>query len=242
MYPRYSQKSSRIKRFFAQHRLVSMIAAHLVVLAIFAGALFSGAFGGAFAQSSCSSGDQTYRVVSGDTLGAVAARYNTSWQSLASYNKLANANSLFVNQTICIPGKSVETSGGKTTTTFGASMNVPHGASNAFPYAQCTWFANERYHELTGIYVPWTTNANAWQWATRAQQYNWMVSSSPSVGSIIVLQPWTEGAYGLGHVGVVERVLNNGHVIASNMNWAGNGANVVDTEFTPGPGVSFITA
>jgi len=242
MYPRCSRKSSLIKRYFAEHRLVSIIAAHLVVLSIFAGALFSGAFGGAFAQSPCSSGDQVYKVVSGDTLGAVATRYNTTWQSLASYNKLANANVLAVNQTICIPGKSAATNSGKTTTTFGASMNVPHAMINPFPYAQCTWFANERYHQLTGLYVPWTTNANAWQWVARAQQYNWTVSSSPSVGSIIVLQPWTEGAYGLGHVGVVENILSNGRVVASSMNWAGNGANVTDAEFTAGPGVSFITA
>ena len=207
MYPR---KSSLMKRYFSGRRLVSIIAAHFVVLAIFAAALFNGAFGsnllGAFAQSSCASGDQAYRVVSGDTLGAVAARYNTSWQSLASYNKLANANTLYVNQTICIPGKSASTSGGKVTS-FSTSMNVSRGTGNTFPYAQCTWFADQRYHDLTGLYVPWTTNANAWQWVTRAQEYNWKVSSSPSAGSIIVLQPWTQGAYALGHVGVVESVL-----------------------------------
>jgi surface antigen len=241
MYPR---TSSRMQHYFSGPRLVSIIAAHCVVLAIFAGALFSGAFGtdllGAFAQSPCSSGDQIYKVVSGDTLGAVATRYNTSWQSLASYNKLANANVLYINQTICIPGKSATT--GKTTTTTFTSLNAARGASNTFPYAQCTWFADQRYHQLTGLYVPWTTNANAWQWAMRAQQYNWKVSSSPSIGSIMVLQPWTQGAYSLGHVGVVENVLSNGHVIASNMNWGGHGAAVVNVEFTPGPGVSFVTA
>jgi len=233
-----------MQRYFSGRRLVSIIAAHAVVLAIFAGVLFSGAFGsgllGAFAQSSCSSGDQMYKVVSGDTLGAVAARYNVSWQGLASYNKLANANTLYINQTICIPGKSTSTSGGKTTT-FSTSLNASRGASNTFPYAQCTWFADQRYHDLTGYYVPWTTNANAWQWAYRAQQYNWKVSSSPSAGSIMVLQPWTQGAYALGHVGVVESVLSNGHVIASSMNWGGHGAVVTNAEFTPGPGVSFVT-
>jgi surface antigen len=242
MYPRYPRKNSPLKRYLAEHRLVSIIAAHCVVLTIFAGALFSGIFGhnllGAFAQSSCASGDQVYRVASGDTLGTIATRYNTSWQSLASYNKLANANMLYVNQTICIPGKSTA---GKTTTTF-TSLNAARGASNTFPYAQCTWFADERYHALTGIYVPWTTNSNAWQWTMRAQQYNWHVSSSPSRGSIMVLQPWTQGAYGLGHVGVVENILSNGHVIASNMNWGGHGATVINVEFTPGPGVSFVTA
>ena len=35
---------------------------------------------GAFAMSRCSSGDQVYRVVRGDTLGGIAARYHTTWQ------------------------------------------------------------------------------------------------------------------------------------------------------------------
>jgi surface antigen len=236
--------NAQTRRYFSGRRLVSIIGAHLVVMAILAGALLSSAFGtdllGAFAQSPCSGGDQMYQVAGGDTLGAIASRYNTSWQSLASYNKLANPNVLYINQHICIPGKSAS-NGGKQVNS-NVTLSAKSGTGNFFPYAQCTWFANQRYHELTGKYVPWTTNANAWQWVTRAYQYGWKVSSKPSVGSIIVLQPWTQGAYGLGHVGVVEKVKSNGSVVASNMNWGGNGSAVTSATFHAGPGVSFVSA
>jgi surface antigen len=109
-----------------------------------------------------------------------------------------------------------------------------------FAYPQCTWWANERYHQLHGVYVPWRTNANAWQWTARAYDFGWHVSLSPSVGSLIDLQPWLQGAYGQGHVGVVEQVLPNRHVIASSTNWGSNPYAVSYTEFAPGRGVTFI--
>ncbi len=81
----------------------------------------------------------------------------------------------------------------------------------------------------------------AWQWKDRAHDFGWRVSTRATVGSIIDLQPWVQGAYGGGHVAVVERVLGNGHVIASNMSWGANPYAVVDWEFSPGPGVTFIS-
>lgn len=174
-------------------------------------------------------------VGSGDTLGAVARRYNTTWQRLASYNRLANPNMIYVAQHICIPGNSSvshESSAGRA---------AVRGTGNPFPYGQCTWWANQRYYQLHGIYVPWTTNSNAWQWTARAHEFHWRVSSSPSVGAIVDLQPWVQGAYMLGHVAVVEKVLNNGNVIASNMNWAPYYWQVTNVQFTPGPGVTFIS-
>jgi surface antigen len=116
------------------------------------------------------------------------------------------------------------------------------GATNWFPYPSCTWWADQRYYQLHGVYVPWHTQANAWQWVARAYQFGWHVSTRPSVGAIIVLQPWVQGAYGQGHVAVVEQVLSNGKVIASNMNWGGHPRQVANVEFSPGPGVTFITS
>ncbi len=94
---------------------------------------------------------------------------------------------------------------------------------------------------MNGIYVPWTTNANALQWQARAYDFHWRVSSTPTVGAIIDLQPWVQGAYSLGHVAVVERVLGNGRVLASTMNWGVYYWEVTYVQFTAGPGVSFIT-
>jgi surface antigen len=94
---------------------------------------------------------------------------------------------------------------------------------------------------MTGIYVPWTTGAMAWQWNARARQFYWHVSSRPSRGAIIDLQPGVQWAYGAGHVAVVEKVLKNGHVITSNMSWGAHPWQVTNVEFRPGPGVSFIS-
>lgn len=117
----------------------------------------------------------------------------------------------------------------------------PRGpGQNVFPYGACTWWADQRYYQLHGIFVPWHTQANAWQWTARAYQYGWHVSGKPVPGAIIDLQPWVEGAYGFGHVAVVEKILKNGHVIASNMSWGANPWQVTYVEFAPGPGVTFI--
>ena len=111
---------------------------------------------------------------------------------------------------------------------------------NRFAFGQCTYWANMRYHQLTGYWVPWL--GNAYQWAYGAQSSGWVVSATPRVPSIIVLQPGVQGAGGYGHVAVVERINSDGSVYTSNYNWYGNGG--WDTlsywTFRPGPGVSFV--
>lgn len=229
-------KHQRIWQYVQQHRVASIVVGHISVVAILGVLLLGNMLGmrifGAFAQSPCSPGDYTYSVVGGDTLGAVAAHYQTTWQRLASYNHIANPNLIYINQRLCIPGHN---------TTAGREPAPVKGNGNYFPYGQCTYYANERYHELHGIYVPWTTNSDAWAWTDRARDFHWHISSTPAWGDIINLQPWVEGAYGLGHVAVVERVLGNGDVIASNLNWGPYYWEVTDVMFSPGPGVTFIS-
>jgi surface antigen len=123
------------------------------------------------------------------------------------------------------------------------SANMLQGsADNIFPYGQCTWWANQRYRQLHGSFVPWRNNANASQWVTRALESSWQVSGIPTVGSIMVLQPYVDGAYGFGHVGVVEQILTNGRVIASSMNWGNHPDMVTQATYVPGPGVSFLSS
>jgi surface antigen len=136
-----------------------------------------------------------------------------------------------------VPSGSIPVS---TPTTNTQTVSPTQGYSNDFPYGSCTWWANQRYFQLHGIFVPWRTQSNAWQWTARAYQFGWHVSSSPLVGAIIVLQPGVQGASWAGHVAVVERILNNGDVIASNMNWGAYPWQVTDIEFAPGPGVTFL--
>jgi surface antigen len=224
-------------QIFSRRRMAGAVVRHISVVAVLGVVLLGGGLGlgihlfGAFAQSPCSGGDHAYVVQGGDTLGGIAARYNTSWQKLAAYNHIANPNLIYINQTVCIPGKQVVNSG----------PPPVRGQGNFFPAGQCTQWAAQRYYQLHRVYVPWTTQSDAWQWTARAYNFHWHVSTMPHVGDIIDLQPWVEGAYGLGHVAVVEQVLGNGHVIASNLNWGAYYWKVVDVEFAPGPGVTFIS-
>jgi surface antigen len=114
------------------------------------------------------------------------------------------------------------------------------GGLGRFFYGQCTYWANMRYHELTGIYIPWL--GNAYQWSYGARSSGWIVSGTPKLHSIVVLQPGVQGAGYYGHVAIVESINSDGSVMTSNWNWAGNWGNETYVTFTPGPGVSFVYA
>ncbi len=120
-------------------------------------------------------------------------------------------------------------------------MNMPAiGDSNVFPYPQCTHWADERYHQMHGVYVPWRLASDAAQWTDRAYQFGWSVSQTASPGAIVNLQPGVQGAYGAGHVAIVEQIYSDGSVLASTMNWGANPYQVSYVHFYPGPGVTFI--
>lgn len=125
-------------------------------------------------------------------------------------------------------------------TSAGSSSAADSGSLARFAYGQCTYWANMRYHQLTGHWVPWLGNAD--QWAAGAAADGWVVSGkpNPSGPSIIVLQPYVQGAGAYGHVAVVERVNANGSVYTSNWNWAGNWGATTYVTFTPASGVSFV--
>ena len=115
------------------------------------------------------------------------------------------------------------------------------GSSDGFTYGQCTYWADYYYHELTGHWVPWGGNADAW--AAGAAASGWIVSGSPHIYSIIVLQPYVQGASGYGHVAVVVGINGDGSVRTSNWNWYAGGGGWATTSywnFMPGPGVSFV--
>jgi surface antigen len=130
-----------------------------------------------------------------------------------------------------------------TVKTNGVTQSVKSGTSNGYPKGQCTWWADERYHQLTGYYVPWSANAKDWLFAATAN--GWNVSSTPHVPSILVLQPGTQGSDPtFGHVAIVEKVNADGSVYTSAQNVTGvqlvNG--VAYLNYKPGNGVSFVWA
>jgi surface antigen len=120
----------------------------------------------------------------------------------------------------------------------GGPVDIGGGSANRFFYGQCTYWANMRYHELTGHWVSWLGNAAQWYYGARAA--GWSVSSMPHLPSIIVLQPGVQQAGWYGHVAVVERINDDGTVLTSNWNWQGNWGRETFVTFRPGPGVSFV--
>ena len=122
----------------------------------------------------------------------------------------------------------------------GVTTQAGAGGLSRFAFGQCTYWANMRYQKLTGYWVPWL--GNAYQWAYGAKISGWIVSSKPVVPSIIVLQPYVQGASYFGHVAIVEKINADGSVYTSNYNWYGNGG--WDTlsywTFTTGSWVSFV--
>ncbi|GHO46681.1 CHAP domain-containing protein [Ktedonospora formicarum] len=95
------------------------------------------------------------------------------------------------------------------------------GTGNHFYAGQCTFWAAERFHQLFGVWVPWL--GNAWEWAGQAQSAGWVVSPTPTAGSIMVLQPNVQGAGSLGHVAIVETIVSSMVVSTSNYSWYANG-------------------
>lgn len=119
-------------------------------------------------------------------------------------------------------------------------MAALNGTANNYPPGQCTQYADERYHQLTGFYVPWSGNAADWSFMAGAN--GWSVSSKPVVPSIIVLQGGVQGAdIAYGHVAVVESV-SGSNIQTSNLNWGPNYSQVSSVTFHAGPGVSFVYA
>src|SRR2546429_601957 len=97
----------RIAQYFRQHRIISIITGHVVVIMILTVALFSNSLSksltSVFASTSCPAGDQTHVVKEGNTLSGIATSHGTTWQELAQHNKIANPHWIYPGQTICLP-------------------------------------------------------------------------------------------------------------------------------------------
>jgi len=127
----------------------------------------------------------------------------------------------------------------------GGNITITNGSGSLhWPVGQCTYWANYRYHALTGFWVAWTGNAD--QWVTGAKAAGWTVSQAPHLPSIIVLMPGVQGASSYGHVAVVENLVTAAtppSVHTSNMNWWTDGGGwdkVSSFDFTIGSGVYFV--
>jgi surface antigen len=116
------------------------------------------------------------------------------------------------------------------------------GTSNTYPQGQCTWWASQRYHQLTGIWVGQWGDAHSWTAAAAAA--GWVVSTVPTVGCIICFQPGVQGVDSTyGHVNILEKFNPNGTIYTSNYNWGipRNTTSVSYVNLRITPGMNYIT-
>lgn len=184
-----------------------------------------------------------YTVKEGDTVEAIATKYKVDAERVVLYNDLEADAPLVKDARIVLPsGDLPETerpgyvaprpaytyssgssySGASSWASMGGgsilsrSYGFPGPTSgNRYAGGNCTWYAYERRAQLgRPIGGMW---GNAYSWASSARGAGYSVGSSPAVGAVIQT---SGGGGGYGHVGVVERIEDDGIVI-SDMNYAG---------------------
>lgn len=91
--------------------------------------------------------------------------------------------------------------------------------ANYYDWGTCAWYVFEqRSQRGLGVGNMW---GDAKNWAAGAQAAGYSVSNSPSVGAIMQAPAYTNGAYGLGHVAIVESVNSDGSIVVSEMQFNG---------------------
>ena len=100
-----------------------------------------------------------------------------------------------------------------------APVTSASNGANYYDWGTCAWYVFEQRSQR-GLSAGnmW---GNATNWASAAQASGYSVSNSPSVGAIMQAPAYTNGAYGLGHVAIVENVNADGSVTVSEMQFGG---------------------
>lgn len=153
-----------------------------------------------------------YTVRSGDTPRSLAATYHSNEAKIIAYND-AELGGLWPGERIIIPdGQIIVTSYSYSFVSGFAWGSTAIYGHNGYDWGNCTWYV------ATQISVP-ANWGNAATWAIGARAAGWHVSSTPSVGAI-AQNSWM--AYGLGHVGIVDGISQDGkQVLIREMNGAG---------------------
>jgi surface antigen len=165
-----------------------------------------------------------YTVKAGESAESLAAKYKADADRILGYNDL-EITGIQAGQKIVIPDgilpdnerpgyRSAASSynGG----TSISSSRIGSFAGNGYAYGYCTWYA---YNKRAQIGKPIGGNwGNAVTWSRYAQQDGFAVDKNPRAGDVFQVGG---GWGGLGHVGVVERVNEDGSIYVSEMNYAG---------------------
>lgn len=191
-------------------------------------------------SSSNASGSGSYTVKSGDTLNSIARAHGMNYRTLMNNNNISS-HLIYPGQKLTVNGSSAGSSSDNSTASSNTSQtsekkeevkdqsvsapapsNVSYG-TNYYYWGDCTWYVFERRQQLGKPVGNNWGNASNWDNAARGQGYS--VSNSPSVGAILQANAWTNNAWGMGHVAIVERINSDGSILVSEMNF-GSGQGV----------------
>lgn len=110
-------------------------------------------------------------------------------------------------------------------------------------YGNCTYGAALKFQQYSGVYP--ALYGDAWNWYNVARATGWTTVLDGQPNSIVVFQPYVQGAYGQGHVGWVdqtERHTDGLYIHVVEMNGPA-GFNQWDTRWVKDvPGMSYILA
>jgi len=180
-----------------------------------------------------------YTVKNGDTADTLAQKYQADKDRIVTFND-AELTGLKVGQQIIIPdgvlpenerpGYVAPRTYTSSTPATATSLKTPVVAGNGYAYGYCTYYAYNRRAELgRPIGGNW---GNAVSWAPMARSAGVLVDHNPEAGAVIQ----NGGGWGgYGHVGIVEKVNDDGSLLVSDMNYVG--WNIISTRSVPASSV-----
>lgn len=164
-----------------------------------------------------------YTIKSGDDAAKLADKYKADADRIVTYNDL-EISGFTPGTRIVIPDGITpdnERPGYRAPTTYSSGVSVSSSRTgtfggNGYSFGYCTFYAFNRRAQLgKPIGGNW---GNAATWATYARADGFAVDKNPRAGDVFQLGG---GWGGLGHVGVVEKVNDDGSLYVSEMNYAG---------------------
>lgn len=117
-----------------------------------------------------------------------------------------------------------------------SARNIGYNPYAAYYSNQCTYYAEQRMANQTGMYMP--VYGHAYQFASQASAGGWTVGTIPAPNSVAVFPAGSFGS-SVGHVGWVVQV-NGNKVRIQDYNWNFRGAIVTDHWITIPGGTQFI--
>lgn len=178
-----------------------------------------------------------YKVKVGDNLDAIAKKYKSNTQRIQTLNDL-EVSGLVPGREIIVPEGIVPLEerpdyvpprpvyvytgpiyGGGSRTQITV---LPNNYSGKYQHnrggfaGQCVWYAYRRRVEIGRGFPGSGPIGHAYQWYGRALSLGMVVNKTPAPGAIFQT---SAGGGGYGHVGVVERVLPNGDLYITEMNY-----------------------